>query len=131
MFIVNYSNITLIKVELMYLLNMVKSESSVSIIDLLEERGVETGAEGVQISVKEESGGILPTLVTFLPIILFGALILFMLRRGQGGINQVLGIGKSRARQFTQDRPTVTFADVAGGSGAHLGNPGIMALVRN
>ncbi len=91
-----------------------RKESSVSIIDLLEERGVETGPAGVMISVKEESGGILPTLVTFLPIIFFGALIFFMLRRGQGGMNQILGIGKSRAQQFTQDRPTVTFGDVAG-----------------
>ena len=42
-----------------------RKESSVSIIDLLEERGVKTGSDGVMISVKEESGGILPTLVTF------------------------------------------------------------------
>ena len=91
-----------------------RKESSVSIIDLLGERGVETGPEGVMVSVKEESGGILPNLVTFLPIIFFGALIIFMLRRSQGGMNQFLGIGKSRARQFAQDRPTVTFGDVAG-----------------
>ena len=91
-----------------------RKESSVSIIDLLKEQGVDTGPQGVKISVREESGGILSTLVTFLPIIFFGALILFMMRRGQGGINQVLSIGKSRAQQFTQDKPMVTFDDVAG-----------------
>ena len=91
-----------------------RKESSVSIIDLLKEQGVDTGPQGVKISVREESGGILSTPVTFLPIIFFGALILFMMRRGQGGINQVLSIGKSRAQQFTQDKPMVTFDDVAG-----------------
>ena len=93
-----------------------RKESTVSIIDLLEERGVETGPAGVMISVKKESGGILSTVVTFLPIVFFGALILFMMRRSQGGMSQILGIGKSRARQFAQDqdRPTVTFGDVAG-----------------
>ena len=93
-----------------------RKEAGVSIIDLLEERGVQTGPAGVRISVKDDGGGFLSTLVSFLPIILFGALILFMMRRGQGGMNQILGIGKSRARQFAQaqDRPTVTFGDVAG-----------------
>ena len=93
-----------------------RKEGSVSIIDLLKERGVETGDAGVKISVKKGSGGILSTVVTFLPIVFFGALILFMMRRSQGGMSQILGIGKSRARQFAQDqdRPTVTFGDVAG-----------------
>jgi len=93
-----------------------RKEGSVSIIDLLEERGVETGPAGVMISVKKESGGILSALVTFLPIIFIGGLIFFMMRRSQGGMSQILGIGRSRARQFAQapDRPTVTFGDVAG-----------------
>ena len=37
-----------------------RKEGSVSIIDLLEERGVETGPAGVMISVKKESGGSYP-----------------------------------------------------------------------
>jgi cell division protease FtsH len=37
-----------------------------------------------------------------------------MLRQAQGSNNQAISFGKSRARMFTGDRPTVTFDDVAG-----------------
>ena len=53
-------------------------------------------------------------LVEFLPLILIGALLFFMLRRAQGGANQALSFGKSRARVASADKPTITFADVAG-----------------
>jgi cell division protease FtsH len=53
-------------------------------------------------------------LINFLPLILFGALILFMLRQAQGGSSQAMSFGRSRARMVTGDKPTVTFGDVAG-----------------
>src|SRR4029077_20856363 len=40
--------------------------------------------------------------------------IYFMLRQAQGTNNQALSFGKSRARMFTGDQPSVTFEDVAG-----------------
>ena len=49
-----------------------------------------------------------------LPILLIGALIIFMFRQTQGGTNQAMNFGKSRARLFSSDHPAVTFADVAG-----------------
>jgi len=51
---------------------------------------------------------------SFLPLIIFGGLLLFMLRQAQSGNNQALMFGRSRARMVSGDRPTVTFADVAG-----------------
>ena len=39
---------------------------------------------------------------------------LFMMRQAQSGNNQALSFGRSRARLFTGDKPTVTFDDVAG-----------------
>jgi len=51
---------------------------------------------------------------TFLPLLLIGGLFLMILRQAQGSNNQALSFGKSRARVFTGDKPTVTFADVAG-----------------
>jgi len=51
---------------------------------------------------------------TFLPLILIGGFIYLMLRQAQGSNNQALSFGKSRARMFTGDQPTVTFDDVAG-----------------
>jgi len=56
-------------------------------------------------------GGIL---ISFLPLIIIGALILFMLRQAQGGSSQAMSFGKSKARMVTGDKPTVTFGDVAG-----------------
>ncbi len=49
-----------------------------------------------------------------LPILLIGGLIFFMLRQAQGSNNQAMAFGKSRARMFTGDQPSVTFDDVAG-----------------
>ncbi|MDI7275281.1 MAG: ATP-dependent metallopeptidase FtsH/Yme1/Tma family protein, partial [Anaerolineae bacterium] len=54
-------------------------------------------------------------LINFVPfLILFGLLVLFMVRQAQTGNNQALSFGKSRARMFSGDKPTVTFDDVAG-----------------
>ncbi|NOZ27724.1 MAG: cell division protein FtsH, partial [Chloroflexi bacterium] len=59
----------------------------------------------------ENWGAILGTL---LPLILVGAFFFFLLRQAQGAGNQAFAFGKSRARMFTGDKPTVTFDDVAG-----------------
>jgi len=56
----------------------------------------------------------LSILVPILPILLFGALIIFLFRQAQGGTNQAMSFGRSRARMLTGDTPTVTFDDVAG-----------------
>ncbi|HZS01248.1 MAG TPA: ATP-dependent zinc metalloprotease FtsH [Chloroflexota bacterium] len=53
-------------------------------------------------------------LVNLLPLVFFGAVLLFMMRQAQGSNNQALSFGKSRARMFMGNKPTVTFADVAG-----------------
>ena len=53
-------------------------------------------------------------LIAILPLVLLGAFFFFILRQAQGAGNQAFSFGKSRARMFTGDRPTVTFKDVAG-----------------
>lgn len=58
--------------------------------------------------------GILTGLVYLLPLAIVLGAIYFMLRQAQGSNNQALSFGKSRARMFTGDQPTVTFDDVAG-----------------
>ena len=52
--------------------------------------------------------------ITILPLLLIGGLLYFMVRQAQGSNNQAMSFGKSRARMFTGDKPTVTFDDVAG-----------------
>jgi cell division protease FtsH len=70
----------------------------------------------VQYTVKDppQISNWLGILVNLLPLIFFGAILLFMMRQAQGSNNQALSFGKSRARMFTGNKPTVTFTDVAG-----------------
>ena len=53
-------------------------------------------------------------LIYLLPLVFVVGFVYFMLRQAQGSNNQALSFGKSRARMFTGDQPTVTFDDVAG-----------------
>ena len=86
------------------------------IIEVLSSEGVDTSASGVSVRFKGSGGlgSFLGILLNFLPLIFFGALILFMMRQAQGSNNQTLSFGRSRARMFMVNRPTVTFSDVAG-----------------
>lgn len=49
-----------------------------------------------------------------LPLIIFGALIFFMMRSAQGQGNQAMSFGKSRARLYGEGKDKITFKDVAG-----------------
>ncbi|MCI0786686.1 MAG: ATP-dependent zinc metalloprotease FtsH [Chloroflexi bacterium] len=87
------------------------------IINLLVGSGVEIGPPGgVEVTFKGSSGlnSLLGLMLNFLPLILFGGLILFMMRQAQGSNNQTLSFGRSRARMSTHNRSSVTFDDVAG-----------------
>jgi cell division protease FtsH len=53
-------------------------------------------------------------LMTILPLLFIGLLFFLIFRQAQGGANQAMGFGKSRARVITGNRPNVTFTDVAG-----------------
>ena len=56
----------------------------------------------------------LNALSILLPVMLMGGLIFFLFRQAQGTNNQAMAFGKSRARMFNSDHPSITFADVAG-----------------
>ena len=91
-------------------------EEGTSIFDLLAAEGISPSESGINIVVDKSSslGSLLGVLLQFLPLIFFGAILIFMMRQAQGSNSQALGFGRSRARVFTGNRPTVTFADVAG-----------------
>jgi len=93
-----------------------RKEPSANILDVLQKGGVDVTHSDISIDVKEPSqfGNIFGLLINFLPLIFFGAVLIFMMRQAQGTNNQALSFGKSRARMFTGNRPTVTFQDVAG-----------------
>ncbi|MDF1514089.1 MAG: AAA family ATPase, partial [Anaerolineae bacterium] len=52
--------------------------------------------------------------ITLLSIVAGVAFFYFFIRQFQGANNQAMSFGKSKARLFSGDRPTVTFDDVAG-----------------
>ena len=84
------------------------------LMDSLKDAGVKLGADGMKFEVK--TGGIDwgNLMLSFLPLVLFGALLFFLFRSARGANSQAFNFGKSRARLASGDKPTVTFADVAG-----------------
>jgi cell division protease FtsH len=98
-----------------------RKEAEIGVVESLGNLGVPESAFGtgegqIQISVKRPSAfsSILPMAVSILPVLLLAGFFLFIMRQAQGAGNQAFSFGKSRARVFTGDKPTVTFADVAG-----------------
>jgi cell division protease FtsH len=68
----------------------------------------------IEISPPSPLGEWLAILGSFLPFVFLAVLFIFLMRQAQGSNNQALSFGKSRARMFTGEKPTVTFDDVAG-----------------
>ena len=93
-----------------------RKESGSSIVEILQRGGVDLATSNVEIIPKGQSGlsSILSVLFNFLPLIFFGAILLFMMRSAQGNTNQTFSFGRSRARMFMGNSPQVSFADVAG-----------------
>ena len=91
-----------------------RKESGASVIEMLNQAGVDINL--VQISVKGSSGlaSLFGVLINFLPLILFGGILLFMMRQAQGNSSQTFSFGRSKARMFMGNSPQVSFSDVAG-----------------
>lgn len=95
-------------------------EVETSLVDQLLALGVTpeelNPQNGIKVEIKPPGAfaGILNALFYILPFLLFGAAFFFIFRQAQGSNNAAMSFGKSRARMFTGDHPTVTFADVAG-----------------
>ena len=94
-----------------------RKEASDSMQQILKDANVPVGGNnGVRVVVKGPSqfGNVVGLLINFLPIVAFGAILIFMMRQAGGANNQAMSFGKSRAKMFTGQKPTVTFMDVAG-----------------
>lgn len=94
-----------------------RKETDAGLVKTLTNLGVSReDLDTVRVSVEEPRiwenwGGILLAIV---PLALLAVFFVFIMRQAQGAGNQAFSFGKSRARMFTGDRPTVTFTDVAG-----------------
>lgn len=71
---------------------------------------------GVKISAEKSDDGWIGYLITLAPFLLIILLWVFIMRQmqGGGGPKSLFSFGKSRAKLMSEDRPKVTFNDVAG-----------------
>ncbi|MDP9017948.1 MAG: ATP-dependent zinc metalloprotease FtsH [Candidatus Eremiobacteraeota bacterium] len=70
-----------------------------------------------KVSVDSETpnnSALLSNLIGFLPLVLMALFLFFILRQAQSGGSQALSFGRSKAKMLSENRPKVTFADVAG-----------------
>ena len=96
-----------------------RKESNATLVEQLGNLGVtkeQLAPENVVIEVSAPSvwAGVLSGAFYILPVLLMGGVLWFIFRQAQGSNNAAMSFGKSRARMFSGEHPTVTFADVAG-----------------
>ncbi|MEO2067963.1 MAG: ATP-dependent zinc metalloprotease FtsH [Desulfurobacteriaceae bacterium] len=80
-----------------------------NIVDKLTQKGVE-----IEVKPKETSPWYITVLVSWLPMIFLILLWIAMMRQMNAGSSKALSFAKSRAKVFIDDKPKVTFKDVAG-----------------
>ena len=98
-----------------------RKEDRGSVVEALQDLGVPASAFGsganqivIQVKVPSIWTNISPLLFSVVPVLLMAGFFIFLMRQAQGAGNQAFSFGKSKARVFTGDKPTVTFQDVAG-----------------
>ncbi len=95
-----------------------RKESETTLVDQLLSLGVTTeqlAAVEIESSAPSVWGDVFGNIIIYiLPLVLFGGLLWYIMRQAQGNNNAAMSFGKSRARMFSGEHPTVTFADVAG-----------------
>ena len=86
-------------------------------LNQLQTSGVQITAETTGTSFGAD---VLSWLILLLPFIILGYIWWRLSKRAGGGIQGALGVGRSKAKVFDEERPKTTFADVAGYEGAKL-----------
>lgn len=83
-------------------------------VDLLQSFDVDPQMTEIHVKGSSGLGSFFGLILNFLPLIFFGAVLLFMMRQAQGNTNQTFSFGRSKARMLVGNQPNVTFDDVAG-----------------
>jgi cell division protease FtsH len=97
----------------------VQKEEGAPLVEQLLALGVsadQLSPDKVKIDVQAPAwwAGLVNALFLIFPFLLILGLFWWIFRQAQGSNNQAMSFGKSRARMFSGDHPTVTFDDVAG-----------------
>ena len=74
----------------------------------------------VKFQTPSQSSLLSDLLIYVLPIAAIVGVFVWMTRRAQGQMSGIMSIGRSRARQYSTERPRTTFSDVAGYNGVKL-----------
>jgi cell division protease FtsH len=75
-------------------------------------------SRGVDVDFTTPSSNfLLGVLTLMLPVMLIIGFFVWMQRRAQGQMGNVMSIGRSRAKTYSTDQPSTTFADIAGYEG--------------
>ncbi|HEV2580583.1 MAG TPA: ATP-dependent metallopeptidase FtsH/Yme1/Tma family protein, partial [Ktedonobacteraceae bacterium] len=84
-----------------------------SLLPTLEKNGVQVTAQPVQIPWWQTALTILLNALPLLLLVYIGYMAMRSLRQSQQG-GGIFGVGRSRAKLYNEERPSTTFADVAG-----------------
>ncbi|MEG1603432.1 MAG: ATP-dependent zinc metalloprotease FtsH, partial [Cloacibacillus sp.] len=114
---VNSGNVTKVKIDHEQLTGTLKSgkEFTTYILDAatLPQTVAEKGVE-VEIVPPPKNSWLTALLTSLLPTLLLIGVWIYFIYNMQGGGSKVMGFAKSKAKLFLDNRPKVTFADVAG-----------------
>jgi cell division protease FtsH len=92
-------------------------------------------SHGAQISATTSSPGtgteVVDWLFILLPFLIFGWLWFRLSRRAAGQMQGIFGVGRARAKVFDEERPSTTFADVAGYKGVKSEVSEVVDFLRN
>ena len=91
-----------------------RMEPDTSIYMVLSRSATPEQVGAVAIEVKAKGTPIWGYIVYLLPILILVGLLIFFMRRMQGGGSQISAFGKSKARRWTGEQSTGRFDDVAG-----------------
>jgi cell division protease FtsH len=91
-----------------------RKEDMNSMIDVLNKAGIDLTA--VNTEVKNMSAGEMAwqLLITLVPVLLTGAVVLIIFRQARGAQDGIMGIGRSKAKLFIKGRQDIKFSDVGG-----------------
>ena len=114
---VNSGNVTKVKIDHEQLTGTLKSgkQFTTYILDaatlpsIVAEKGVE-----VEVVPPPKNSWLTALLTSLLPTLLLIGVWIYFIYNMQGGGSKVMGFAKSKAKLFLDNRPKVTFADVAG-----------------
>jgi cell division protease FtsH len=109
---------------------VVPPDGDPTLLPLLEQHHVVVSAKD-PTAMGSLLGTILGLIGTFLPIALLIGFFLYTGRQVQRNQQGILGIGQSKARLYNEERPSVTFADVAGEDEAKIELTEVVDFLKN